>query len=218
MHVKKMEGDFEHDEDFRALVDNYFVEQPVATSSVERSAIEEDEDDEEDEKIYATLQNVSGEINYENVFPSTSGLDEVSSTSQSRSSETAADENVDAVDFDRSVEDIAETVDVEKMYGADKTQCCMLRCNFSISQSLAQHFRDSFHELEKSEQDLVILAHLEANKQHLSLTDAYEKMYTRKSKVRASLPKVRAKIQYYFRGLQICPEMYFFIHPMSKTR
>ncbi|KAL1488704.1 hypothetical protein ABEB36_014503 [Hypothenemus hampei] len=60
--------------------------------------------------------------------------------------------------IEKSCADVEDTKLIEMMLGEHAGDCCLMKCNSKISKFLITNARDSFMELSKSEQDLVILA------------------------------------------------------------
>lgn len=120
--------------------------------------------------------------------------------------------------LDCSIYDTEEAEKMNEMYGTDSGSCCIAKCNSHIPLELAREYRQNFMEFSHAEQDLHLLSQLEAHKEHSSMTAAYEETYTPRYGKRLAKQKSRFNVSYYFRGLQICKAMYFFIHPIGKTR
>ena len=96
-------------------------------------------------------------------------------------------------------------------------KCCDWACNKNIPRGLLIKFRNEFQELTKSEQSLVIIGHLAAHRQEISLSEIYNAGY-HQNRSRKPGPKLRTDTNYYFRGVSICRKMYFYIHDLGEKR
>lgn len=73
-------------------------------------------------------------------------------------------------EFEHSQEDLIEYSKIAAMFSPDAQQCCSLKCNQVLPQEIVQETRDTFLELLKEEQDLIVLAHLESFKECAEMT------------------------------------------------
>ena len=113
------------------------------------------------------------------------------------------------------MEDIDDRMETEKLFGETAEDCCSQKCNRVIPQTLIQSCRDSFHEMTNAEQDIVILVHLKAHKEHKDLLQIYQnqRRYRGNKDV-----KQRRFQKYFFMPLEICKRMYMYIHDIGKKR
>lgn len=121
------------------------------------------------------------------------------------------------VSLDTSEADIKEFTMIESVFGPTATTCCSQKCNSVLTRECVCTFCDYFNELSKSEQDLIIISHLQSHCQDL----AFEKYYnaiTRTKYTARNVHKKRSDTLYMFRGVQICLPMYLFIHNLGLKR
>lgn len=85
--------------------------------------------------------------------------------------------------IEKSREDIREIETYSSLHGMNSVACYKLECKMKIPYPIAQRFRDSFMELSKHEQDLVILiiSQLEVYKKHKILSSGCNDFDTLKS-------------------------------------
>jgi len=82
--------------------------------------------------------------------------------------------------------------------------------------------KSSIQQLSKKEQDLIILAHLQAHRRDMSMKDVYNQKKKSKTCETTLLDDndtcARQKTSYYFRNIEICRSMFLFIHDLGKDR
>ena len=97
--------------------------------------------------------------------------------------------------------------------------CCKQECNSKIPQQLIIETCQHFLELTKQEQDLIILGHLDSNRQHPLLLNIYQTQRSRDHATRFEVREThREGVHYYFRQIPICQAMYFFVHDLGSKR
>lgn len=121
------------------------------------------------------------------------------------------------ISLNKSREDEAEEDSIEKFYSA---ACCMSKCNEKIPPNIAIETHQSFKELSKVEQDVLLKGHLDCLHQHAALTEIYQFEKSKQAAKRAAARETsRQGIHYYlFRQVPICRKMYCFLHDVKKDR
>lgn len=97
--------------------------------------------------------------------------------------------------------------------------CCTNGCNTVIPEERIVFARNNFLELQKDEQDLVILSQIQSGKGHDDFNDAYKDIlakikYGRKSTQDSS----KGHVLFYFHQLPICRKMFLFLHVCGLKR
>lgn len=121
--------------------------------------------------------------------------------------------------IEKSAEDEQEEQSFIHMFGLLAEECCTMQCNFRIPESIVRDARNTFMELSKDEQDIVLLAHLESYKKHELLTIEYVKQQVKKVQTKNQIVdrKTRLTTQFMFHGINICKKFYFFIYNIRSS-
>ncbi len=106
--------------------------------------------------------------------------------------------------------DTKEDEIVASVFGKRTPPCCSIECNKIISEAMVIDFRSTMQNLDKEQQDLIILAHLAAHRDDITLRSLVGDRSRSNTK--------RCNAQYYFRGFMICHPMYFFLHNLTIKR
>lgn len=168
-----------------------------------------DDHDAENLQITSTTVRIETPLDYNQFIEEIEGT-ELEDTDDSDSDTT--------VEINMSLEDVEEARSVASMFATDAPPCCTRKCNKTLEESMVTKTRDSFHELSKLEQDLVVLAHFEFHRQDLSLGQVYAAATRKKYGSRAHTNKSRIDMSYSFRDVSICKKMFLFIHDMGNDR
>lgn len=78
--------------------------------------------------------------------------------------------------------------------------------------------RNEFMDLHKEQQDLVLLGHIEMHRRQKGMEFAYAKTTERGISRFRGDSMTRTDVRYFFSDLQICREMYFFLHDLGSKR
>ncbi|XP_043467495.1 uncharacterized protein LOC122501810 [Leptopilina heterotoma] len=114
-------------------------------------------------------------------------------------------------DIKNSLEDLKDSEKIEHFYGEAAKDCCKNGCNKIIPKDFAVDNRLNFLEMEKTEQDLILLSHLQAHRQIAQFRENYGKYTVKhKSQFRKECKSNRQNISYYIADIPICRKMYFF--------
>lgn len=109
---------------------------------------------------------------------------------------------------------------IADMFGDQAENCCEDQCNKKIPKDLAVKHRLMFVEMNKAEQDAVILSHLQQCRRAVCMQESYDD-HTQKGFVQlrpGSDTLQRIDVTYMFCGLPICKAMYLFLHDVGNFR
>ncbi|XP_071053768.1 uncharacterized protein [Onthophagus taurus] len=125
-----------------------------------------------------------------------------------------------ATDFlktrDVSLEDKEEQEKITQFF---KKSCCNRKCNFVIPRDMILKSRNNFIDLEKDQQDLIILSKIESGKTCDALDDAYAKISGRKKyENRKETLRTKSNIVYTYYKLPICRQLFLFIYACGLKR
>ncbi len=130
--------------------------------------------------------------------------------------------------LEMSADDLADTESVNLFLEPDVKPCCPKECILPIdSMKLVCSCRNThnnvpvyryvFLEMDKKEQDLVLMSQLQVYQRSKILAPHYAKLQSRNASQYVSEGvMVHESIEYTFLGLPICQKMYFFIHPIGR--
>jgi hypothetical protein len=117
---------------------------------------------------------------------------------------------------EKSLDDTLEEERVEKFYS---TPCCSQACNKKIPRDLAISTRQTFMELPKYEQDILIKGELNCSRRTDLLTEVYkEEGAPQDAGRRAARERQRQDTLFLFRSLRICHSMFLFLHDLGTKR
>lgn len=116
------------------------------------------------------------------------------------------DDNVPDAFLELSLHDIDDREAVSKFF---EQACCIKECNKLIPKDMILESRDNFIDLEKDQQDIVILSKIESGKASEILNKAYEDVLHQKQYgKRKLLPGNQGNIIYTYRNLPV----FIFLH------
>lgn len=117
---------------------------------------------------------------------------------------------------DFCAQDIQEEEVVSKFF--DKA-CCTKKCNFVVTRDMILQSRNNFLELDKKQQDLIILSKIEAVKPTSALDEAYDSILGRKKYgKRKNTERTTGNITFTYHKLPICRNLFLFLNACGIKR
>lgn len=113
------------------------------------------------------------------------------------------------IECELSLQDIQEEEVVCKFF---EDPCCNKRCNFLIPRDMIMQSRNNILELEKNQQDLIILSKIEAGKPTSALDKAYESILGKKNYGQ------HGNVTYAYHKLPICRTLFLFLYACGIKR